>query len=386
VPHRIRPTASRTYQCRCGRPVFFRNTQCVLCGSQLGFITERLTMAALVPDAAPDLWKIAGDESGASYRCCARRLGASACNWMIRADTGGDHASPGAQCLACRLNRRMFDTTAPSSQYRWLQLETAKRRLVAQLLSLGLPVEVRGSSGVGMAFDMLEPSRDGPPVLTGHHEGVITLNVEEADDAKREAIRTEMREPYRTLLGHFRHEVGHYYWDRLIRGDADRLADFRALFGDERQDYAKSLHKHYLGGPPMGWAFTYLTSYASTHPWEDWAETWAHYLHMTDTLDAAIGFDIDTMNAEAESDPFEATHLWNPGLPGAQEFLDLLNCWVRLTQVMNELTRSMGQPDCYPFILPYKAVGKLQFIHEVVRRHAALPGHRKPAGTTPALS
>jgi len=54
------------------------------------------------------------------------------------------------------------------------------------------------------------------PVLTSHCNGLITLNIAEADDAERERRRVKFHEPYRTLLGHLRHEVAHYYWDRLI--------------------------------------------------------------------------------------------------------------------------------------------------------------------------
>lgn len=299
-----RPVVSRTYHCQCGRPVFFRNTQCVSCGSQLGFLKERLTVVALTPADVPYLWRVVGDDAGTAYRCCINRLGASACNWMVQVHPDTEDAGDAPQaCLACSLTRKMFDLSAPSSQRQWCQLETAKRRLVAQLLALGLPVEPRDATGKGIAFDMLETLHGGPPVMTGHHDGVITLNAAEADDAKRETVRAAMHEPYRTLLGHYRHEIGHYYWDRLIRDDVARLADFRALFGDERVDYGKALQRHYREGPPPGWALRYLTSYASTHPWEDWAETWAHYLHMTDTLETASSFEIDANQAESESDP-----------------------------------------------------------------------------------
>ena len=369
------PAHSRAYRCRCGRPVFLRNTQCVNCGSQLGYETSRLTMAALVPGPAPDLWWLADDTDGPLYRCCVNRQSAAACNWLIRVEAGEVPNGAGVErhCLACSLNRQMFDVSQPRNWHRWRELEAAKRRLLSQLLALRLPVERRTGATPGIAFDMLEQLPQGKPVLTGHHDGVITLNVAEADDAQREAIRAAMHEPYRTLLGHFRHEVGHFYWDRLVRDDPDRLVQFRALFGDERADYGKALQKHYRDGPPYGWALTYVSSYASTHPWEDWAETWAHYLHITDTVDTASSFRIDTDQAETQSDPFEAKHLWQADLPGADAFLDLLNAWVRLTQVMNELARSMGQQDGYPFILPYRAVAKLQFIHEAIRqwRHMA---------------
>ena len=374
-----RPHVRRTYQCQCGRPVFFRNTQCVRCGGQLGFIQERIAVAALVPGPEPESWKVADDATGARYRCCANRLSASACNWMVREPADAGSVTTAGLCLACSLTRRLFDISSPSSQNRWCQLETAKRRLVAQLLTLGLPVEPRDESGCGIAFDILEAEPGGSPVRTGHLAGVITLNAAEADDAKRESIRAAMREPYRTLLGHYRHEIGHYYWDRLIRDDALRLQNFRLLFGDERMDYATALQRHYRDGPPPAWALRYLTSYASTHPWEDWAETWAHYLHMTDTLETAASFEIDANQAETECDPFDERHLWDASLPGASAFLDLLNSWVQLTQVMNELTRAMGQPDGYPFILPYEAVGKLQFIHETILSQGVAVGGRMGA-------
>jgi hypothetical protein len=202
-------------------------------------------------------------------------------------------------------------------------------------------------------------------VLTGHEQGVITLNAEEAEDSVRERIRAEMREPYRTLVGHFRHEIGHYYWDMLILPTA-WIEDFRRLFGDERADYTSALNSHYENGPPPDWAQRFVTSYASSHPWEDWAETWAHYLHMADTADTALSFGVDVARVELVSDLFEPADLWQPEHPGATQFLDFLNGWVRLTNMLNELSRSMGQPDYYPFVLPRVAVGKLQFIHQVI--------------------
>jgi len=326
-------------------------------------------MVSLVPGTEPHLWRIASDATESVYQCCANRQGAAACNWLVKVDPSAAKASASVEmpCIACRLNRRMFDVAQPRNWHRARELEAAKRRLLTQLLALRLPVEVKDEeNGAGIAFDMLEQMPNGKPILTGHHAGVITINVAEADDAQREAIRAAMHEPYRTLLGHFRHEIGHYYWDRLVRDDPARLAQFRSLFGNEQANYAKALEKHYRDGPPPLWAHQYISSYASTHPWEDWAETWAHYLHITDTVDTAASFRIDTDQAETESEPFEAAHLWRPDLPGAAQFLALLNAWVRLTQVMNELARSMGQPDGYPFVLPYKAVAKLQFIHETI--------------------
>jgi hypothetical protein len=202
--------------------------------------------------------------------------------------------------------------------------------------------------------------------VTGHANGLITLDIDEADDVRREQLRTSLHEPYRTLLGHLRHEVGHYYWDRLV-DNTPWIDAYRELFGDERVDYTAALKKHYEYGPRADWANHHVSSYASVHPWEDWAETWAHYLHMVDTVDTALSFGIDAEEVEIEAEPFKSDALWKPDDAGAQDFLDFLNSWVELTNVLNELSRSMGQPDFYPFVLPRAAVAKLQFIHNVVR-------------------
>jgi hypothetical protein len=220
-------------------------------------------------------------------------------------------------------------------------------------------------------FDFLRSPPQGPRVLTGHANGLITLNVEEADDAKREKMRFDLRESYRTLLGHFRHEVGHYYWDRLIL-NRPWLEPFRTLFGDERADYAAALKANYVNGPPANWADRYISSYASTHPWEDWAETWAHYLHVIDSLGTALGFGLDADDIEGIIQPFERDALYAPDDAGAETFLSLINSWVEMTMVLNELARSMGQRDFYPFVMSKPVVAKLQFVDLVVRSaHAA---------------
>jgi hypothetical protein len=322
-----------------------------------------------------------GDTEGKAWRRCANFLTAAGCNWMVPAPRDGDgpddptlHHTDGLSpgyCLSCSVTRTIPDLSIESNGILWRKLEQGKRRLISQLLALGLPVVSRLSDPVhGLAFDFLSNVPGGPHVLTGHDQGVITLNAEEAEDAVRERIRAEMREPYRTLVGHFRHEIGHYYWDLLVF-PTSWIDDFRALFGDERADYATALRTHYENGPPPDWANRFVTSYASSHPWEDWAETWAHYLHMADTADTAMSFGVDAQNVELASDLFEPTDLWQPEHPDAMKFLDFLNGWVRLTNVLNELSRSMGQPDYYPFVLPRTAVGKLQFIHQVItqQRH-----------------
>jgi hypothetical protein len=246
-------------------------------------------------------------------------------------------------------------------------MERAKRRLVSQLIGLGLPVvsKVRDDPTSGLAFDFPSPSPGRPRVMTGHGNGVITINLDEADDPVRERTRQEMGEPYRTLLGHFRHEVGHYYWDRLV-ADTHWLAPCRALFGDERLSYSQAMGRHYEQGPPPDWRATYVSSYASMHPWEDWAETWAHYLHVRDTLDTAIGHGILAQAQGVQARPFGREDLWNPADPAADAFLDMLHAWIEVTAVMNEMSAAMGHQDYYPFVLPRAAVAKLHFIHCVV--------------------
>ena len=215
-------------------------------------------------------------------------------------------------------------------------------------------------------FDIARSSEKGPRILTGHANGLITLNVEEADDSKREKTRHELREPYRTLLGHFRHEIGHYYWDRLV-ANTPWLEKFRELFGDERQDYSAALKRNYEQGPAPDWADRHISSYASVHPWEDWAECWAHYLHVVDSLDTALGFGLRGEDVEAAVEPFTVNDLYDPDAPDAKRVVLLVNSWVQLTTVLNELARSMGQHDFYPFVMSRQVLRKLHFIQMIVK-------------------
>jgi hypothetical protein len=323
-------------------------------------------MHALEPGEEAGTWRLtAGEANAATYRRCPNLETAAGCNWLV-SETELD-GNPRLMCIACRLNRTIPDLSVPENGILWGRLEAAKRRLVSSLLALDLPVASRvdQDTGRGLAFDFLRSSAEGPRVLTGHANGIITVNIEEADNSARERIREELHEPYRTLLGHLRHETGHYYWDRLIAGSR-WLEDFRKLFGDEQQDYSAALQRNYEQGPPAGWEQQHLSAYASVHPWEDWAESWAHYLHMVDTLDTALSFGLDTRRLNLEIEPFGRDSLFRPNDGSARQFLSFLNSWIALSAVMNELARSMGQHDLYPFALPKPAVAKLHFIHLVV--------------------
>ena len=303
-----------TFSCRCGRPIYFRNSLCLGCQAPLGYEPDLQQVRALTPAPQPDTWQIDGQEGeNAFFKQCENFDSPAGCNWLVPAD------DKEPLCRSCRLNRTIPDLNDPDNCQWWLKIENAKRRLVAQLLNLGLPVASKVSEDPehGVMFDFLRSPKGGPRVLTGHASGLITLNVEEADDSIREKTRHQMREPYRTLLGHFRHEIGHYYWDRLV-ADTPWLEKFRALFGDDRQDYAAALKRNYEQGPPANWADQHISSYASVHPWEDWAETWAHYLHVVDSLDTALRFGLHGEDVEQAVEPFTVADLYDPSTPDAQ--------------------------------------------------------------------
>ncbi len=343
----------------CGQTVYFENVQCVRCGSRLGFVADELALAAFEP--APDGWRRLGG-GGGRYRLCANYEQHAACNWMVPA--ADDHPL----CRACRLNRTIPNLSVPGNLALWRRLQTERNRLVYGLLRLGLPVESQlEAPGRGLAFDFLADTnplfREGGGVLTGHADGVITLDIAEADDAVREQMRRQMAEPYRTLLGHFRHESGHYYWDRLVRGSR-WLTRFRELFGDEQASYPDALARHYDQGPPPDWPARFVSAYASAHPWEDWAESWAHYLHMVDTLETAWQLGLWLSPRVPEGDAAAVAENFDPTATG--DFRELVAHWLPLTTALNCLNQSMGQGDAYPFVLAAPAVDKLELVHSVI--------------------
>jgi len=330
----------------CEGMLFFENSLCGRCEQPVGYFPDRGLMRTL---------------RGDGYRRCRNFEVENVCNWMVPAD------DPEPYCLSCRLTRVIPDLSQPQNRELWYRTEVAKRRLIYGLIDLGLPVVGKHiDAEQGLAFEFRAD------VLTGHDEGVITLNIAEADDAERERRRTQLHEPQRTLLGHFRHEIGHYYWNLLIRG-SERLQEWRRLFGDERADYGEALRRHYAAGPAADWQRNFVSAYAASHPWEDWAETWAHYLHMTDCLDTAAAAGI-SLRAPARTGTTQRAR----AMTGTTEFDTLIRNWVALTCVLNNLNRSMGMPDAYPFVLPQPALAKLRFVHEVVTGYDAAEFIREP--------
>jgi hypothetical protein len=248
----------------------------------------------------------------------------------------------------------------PDNLAHWRKLEIAKHRLFYTLLKLRLPLATRAEDADGLAFDFLSNQLSAAPVMTGHAAGVITINLLEANDSERERQRSQMGEPYRTLLGHFRHEIAHYYWDKLV-ANSPCLDDFRAIFGDERKDYAAALQQHHTNGPPADWPEHFVTAYASAHPWEDFAETWAHYFHMVDTLETAGAFGMRVRPKLSKGAELATTIDFDPHLA---EMDRLVDAWLPLTFAVNSINRSMGQPDLYPFVLGPAVIVKLTFVHE----------------------
>jgi hypothetical protein len=335
----------------CRARLYFENAQCLACGSTVLFDPE---------DAE---FRLAGE----SVFACAN-AGECACNWRA--------ADESRFCRACELNRTIPDLSVEGNRRRWIRVEAAKRRAIYSLLAFGLPVgpKRQPQDEVGLAFDFLgDPIGAGPGgerILTGHDNGLITLNVAEADSVERERRRVEMGEVYRTILGHFRHELGHYYWDRLIRDDPAWLERFRGLFGDETQDYAEALQRHYSEGPPPDWEQRHISAYAASHPWEDWAESWAHYLHISDTLEMveALDFPLDRLRSaeggsegEAEGGAPEDAPAVDGGFPS------LLGRWLVLSEASNSINRCMGLPDLYPFVISPGAASRLRFVHDLLR-------------------
>jgi hypothetical protein len=347
----------KLFKCQsCDQVVYFENIMCEKCGHRLGFLPEITDMASIEPTESGLFEPVIA--AGGRYRYCAN-ASFGVCNWLVSGE------SSDAFCRACRHNRLIPDVGILANLRAWQQTEFAKHRLFYSLIRLRLPLENRQDAlGSGLAFEFPASNGLGSKILTGHDNGVITIALEEADDVERETQRSAMHEPYRTLLGHFRHEIGHYYWDRLVR-DGDKLEAARAVFGDDRADYSEALKAYYANGAGPDWQHNFVTPYATAHPWEDFAETWAHYLHIVDTVEMAGAFGLqvrpalDTtgdMRAVVDFDPYSAPHIDR-----------IVETWPPLSLALNSLNRTMGQADVYPFVLSGGAIRKLGFIHNLIR-------------------
>jgi hypothetical protein len=353
----------RAFSCDvCDNLLVFENSVCVSCGTPQGFSVPDMRLVPVPPD-------------GSAVLCSNLHL--AECNWLV--------AAPGGLCLSCGLTRTRPSDADTVGMAAFAATEKAKRRLVYQLLDVALPVVRKVDDANGLAFDLLSSAQQ--HVITGHDDGVVTIDLAEGDDPHREAMRVQMGEPYRTLLGHLRHEVGHYFWQVLVEGktpDAgwgaaegaerpwvdgrDSLTQFRFLFGDERASYADALKKHYSQGPPAHWNAKYVSSYATAHPWEDWAETFAHYLHISDTLQTASAYGMVVTGPDVVAGKLASSLVALPmdGAGLASGVRDLVATWLPLTYALNAVNRSMGKADLYPFVLTDPVIAKLGFVHGLV--------------------
>ena len=350
----------KPFKCQhCGQILYFENKTCVRCSRQLGYIAETAALSALEPQDGA--WRALA-ASDKLYRFCANSA-FDACNWLIES-TAAD-----AYCVACRHDRTIPDITIPRNLIAWRKIEMAKHRLFYSLLKLQLPLgDSRGNAGARLTFDFLasSPQSTDPKILTGRHSGLITLSVEEADDVERERRHRALREPYRTLLGQLRHEVGHYFWDRLVR-DRDRLDSMRQIFGDDRADYAEGLQTYHVRGAPPSWPERFISAYATSHPREDFAETWTYYLHIIDTLEMARAFNKNIRpevqsreDAAADSDPYHGS-----------DFSRVINTRTAPGDTLNGLNRSME-----PFLLSPHVVRKLRAIHDLIHAGRCMASER----------
>ncbi|NII71105.1 putative zinc-binding metallopeptidase [Microbacterium ulmi] len=332
----------------CRHFVYLDRLACPNCEAELGYhILSRQFYGIRNGQAVID------DETW--YTCSNREWG---CNWLVW------EGAPAGRCFSCRLTRARPDADDTVALEKLANVEEAKRRLLLQLGDLGLPIVPWSVEPGGLGFDLISSLSRGRPVMIGHANGIITIDLAESLDDRREALRVRLGEPYRTILGHLRHEVGHYYQNVLLTDD-ELWARCRELFGDERDSYKDALARHYSFGAPANWQESFISEYATMHPWEDFAETFAHYLHLTGTLQtaAAIGIHLDAA----------VTNLRDTDVVPQESYRDepvqqLLTDWEWMSQAFNRINRSMGFGDLYPFDMVAPVKRKLGFVHEIVTR------------------
>ncbi|MEY4485053.1 MAG: hypothetical protein RL693_2505 [Verrucomicrobiota bacterium] len=351
------------FTCHCGNVLFFGSSRCLKCSSDVGYDPQGGAMVRLLP--------------GSRMKLCDNGVKHRVCNWLLPVN------STETLCVACRKNRTIPELGSERNLMLWGRMEVAKRRLIYTLLRLGIRLpSQQDNPQAGLAFDIIS-TLSNPTVTTGHLNGVITVNLEEADDTYRQINRQQLGESSRTLLGHFRHESAHYFWQRSMSelpwDDPLRLA-FRERFGDEWIDYANALTTHYQQGATAGWEDNFITAYAASHPWEDWAETWAHYLQIIDGIETceSLGIQVQHLALALVMLPGEAgtlpPMLEQSGVADG-EFLALLQRWMCLSTVLNEISYSLGEPALYPFVISVRVAQKLRLAH-----HYATVWGRKKAG------
>lgn len=342
----------KIFQCgHCNHSVFFENNKCDNCGHLTGFRDQDRKMLTFDPQRD----SLISDREQIEYKFCKNKE-YGVCNWVIEKNDPEDF------CHACQLNRTIPNLSAKKNFKKWRNLEVAKHRLIYQLQKIGLPLPSKMRYDEGLCFDFVA-RQNNPKLMTGHANGVITILLKEADSVQREQMRKQLLEPYRTLVGHLRHEVGHYFWNILVYNNPQVLAEYRAIFGNEELNYADALQNYYEQGAPENWQLSFISKYATSHPWEDWAETWAHYLHIMDMVETAYFFGlnvkpigaINDMKANVSFDPYTI-----------EDFDVIIQTCIPLSFAVNSINRAMGVPDVYPFVITPPVIEKMKFIHQLL--------------------
>ncbi len=342
----------KIFQCgHCNHSIFFENYTCDNCGHLSGFRDQDRKMLTFNPIND----SLFSDRENIEYKYCKNKE-YDVCNWILEKNDPEDY------CHACQLNRTIPNLSDLENFEKWRNLEIAKHRLVYQLQKIGLQLPSKLRNNEGLCFDFVA-QQNNFNLMTGHANGVITILIKEADSVQREQMRKQFLEPYRTLVGHLRHEVGHYFWDRLINTNEQILSEFRAIFGNEQRNYADALELYYNEGAPEDWQTSFISKYATSHPWEDWAETWAHYLHIMDMVETAYFFGVNVkpinklkkMKAKVSFDPY-----------AIENFDTIIQTCIPLSFAVNSINRAMGVPDVYPFVITEAVVDKLKFIHRLL--------------------
>ena len=328
----------RTFDCCCGNSLFFQSTYCVSCKRATGLCPACQQVVPLI-DKADGILCCGNQACGVHVAKCFNGENNDFCNRLVLSNT----SEPGLLCDYCCLTSVIPDMPVEGNYEKWMRLEQAKQRVLYMLDQIGL--EFRSLDNTSEPKLSFEFKADGEkPVSTGHKNGCITINVREADSVERERSRVELREPQRSLVGHFRHELGHFFWERLVKGKLE--TPFRALFGDKRTpNYQEALTNYYQTGPAMNWSDNYISAYATMHPWEDFAETFSAYLDMVSVVDTANHF----------------------GVTGGDllDFNSMLKSYSRVGLIANELNRDMGLLDLVPQVFVAPVVEKLRFVHQL---------------------
>ncbi len=340
----------KIFRCdNCQQPLFFENRSCYSCGNLVAYHDLHQRMVSF-------------PETGSEAPVLCKNYEHKACNWIVT------DAQANGFCNACALNRTIPNLGDTENSEKWRRLEAAKHRLIYQLQRFQLPLQSKMQyEDTGLCFDFLV--RGNSSIMTGHASGVITILLAEADSVHLERVRKQLLEPYRTLIGHFRHEVGHYFWERLVWQDSDILESYRNLFGDEQANYQDSLNGYYQHGATKNWREKFISKYASVHPWEDWAETWAHYLHIVDTVETAYNFGIGIEPVLENADHMKTHIVSDPYIN--RDFDQLIESSAPLFFAVNSINRSMGIKDVYPFVHNIEVIQKMKFIHELLSKSLA---------------